>query len=667
MSTQVSKPEAHISNVAQARTDGQPQLQSQAQVQAQVQGQVKAQSPTPWPVPVPALATTGRAYRGQTRAPWVDLILDGNEGTGPEAHVLQSLQEEFPDVLRRYPDAGRLEAAIARRLHLPAHVEVLVTAGADDALERAVSAYLDEGRNLVHTIPTFEMVDRYAKLTGCQIRTVPWLDGPYPLDGVLELIDCKTGVIVVISPNNPTGNTVDPGVLRALAEKAPQALLVVDLAYTEFADEDLTPSTLELPGAVVLRTFSKAWGLAGLRVGYALGAPAVIDVLRRAGQPYPVSRPSLAIAEWCLDGGGAGRGAGHGGSGNVGSGSSSAPAYVAAARVEREALVREIQTMGGTPMPSQANFILAQFKNSEFVHAGLMALGVSVRSFTGKPLLDHYLRITLPGNKEHMATLINSFRTVLAPQAILFDMDGVLADVSRSYRQAIRETAARFGVECDYARIAAAKLEPDSNNDWKVCQRLLAKAGVDVSIEQVTQVFEGVYSGAAGEQSEGLWRLETMIPQRSVLEKLASRFVLGIVTGRPRRDAERFLTMVKLDGLFDTMVCMEDAPCKPDPAPVRLAMEKLGVKHGWLVGDSPDDMTAARLAGVLPVGFINDSKPPWESENLRGASNCCSGVSVEVGLHFAAGTGVIEPASALSGAGASTVLSRIEQLELLLP
>jgi histidinol-phosphate aminotransferase len=100
-----------------------------------------------------------------------------------------------------------------------------------------------------------------------------------------------------------------------------------------------------------------------------------------------------------------------------------------------------------------------------------------------------------------------------------------------------------------------------------------------------------------------LRRHETLRVTRETLTRLAARRPLGVVTGRPRTDALRFLEEHEIAGLFSTVVCMEDAPAKPDPAPVRLALERIGASTAWMVGDTPDDLRAARGAGVLPIAI----------------------------------------------------------------
>ena len=190
---------------------------------------------------------------------------------------------------------------------LPAHeaVEYLFDAGLrlwveSGAIDRLCRAYLAPGRRIVMPQPTFVMLPYYAALAGAEIDAVPWREGPYPLEAVLDAVTEQTAVIVVVSPNNPNGAVATAADLRALAEAAPHAVLLVDLAYAEYADEDLTAAALSHPSAVVVRTISKAWGLAGLRVGYAVGSPELIAILRVAGGPFSVSGLSLAVAERAL-------------------------------------------------------------------------------------------------------------------------------------------------------------------------------------------------------------------------------------------------------------------------------------------------------------------------------------------------------------------------------
>ena len=176
---------------------------------------------------------------------------------------------------------------------------------------------------------------------------MPWPDGPYPTEAVIEQIGERTTAIAVVSPNNPTGTAASSEDLRKIAAAAPDALIVVDLAYADFADEDLTGVALALPNAVAVRMLSKSWGLAGLRVGFAAGPVTVIDWLRAAGGPYSVSTPSLALAaEWLRLGGDA------------------VADYIRRIRVERAELTQLVRDRR-LSAESQANFVFARFPNAD--------------------------------------------------------------------------------------------------------------------------------------------------------------------------------------------------------------------------------------------------------------------------------------------------------------
>ena len=201
------------------------------------------------------------------------------------------------------------------------------------------------------------------------------------------------------------------------------------------------------------------------------------------------------------------------------------------------------------------------------------------------------------------------------PDAILLDMDGVIADVSRSYRAAILETVRRFGAAIEAEEIAAAKRRGQANNDWELSCQLLKDHGVQVDLAEVTACFEALYQG--GDDRSGLYMKETLIPSVADLRRLASQCSLAIVTGRPRADANQFIRRFELGGFFSSCVCLEDAPQKPDPAPARLAMSQLGLGASskvWMVGDTPDDMACATRAGIVALGLLapGDAVEPTE-------------------------------------------------------
>lgn len=199
----------------------------------------------------------------------------------------------------------------------------------------------------------------------------------------------------------------------------------------------------------------------------------------------------------------------------------------------------------------------------------------------------------------------------LTPEAILFDLDGVLADVSRSYREAIRATAATYGVELSAADIATRKAAGNANDDWVVTTELIAGAGRSVPLREVTERFEELYQGT--ERDSGLRELESLTVPVEWLASLAARLPLAIVTGRPRADAERFLNRFAIRQFFSAVVTREDGPLKPNPAPVQLALSQLGIQRAWFLGDTPDDVVSALAAAVIPIGVVAPGEPDVNS------------------------------------------------------
>jgi histidinol-phosphate aminotransferase len=551
----------------------------------------------------------------------IDLHLDANEGPAMRADLAALFASLPPDTLRRYSTPATLERLLAGVLGVdPANL--IVTAGGDDAIDRVCRICLEPGRELILPSPSFEMIARSARFAGAEVLAPVW-SGPFPTQAILDVVSERTALIAIVTPNNPTGAVATRDDLRRISQGAPGAVLLVDLAYTEFADDDLTEFALSLPNTVIIRTLSKAYSLAGLRVGYALaGAESrhLIDAMRTVGLPYPVSALSLAAAEQRFS-----------------RREQFLPGTVDRIRAERDILGTHLAALGVRPLPSQANFILAEFPSdaaATWAWNGLGSLGIAVRRFTARSLTRH-LRITCPGSEGDFTRLCSALRTTIKPEALLFDMDGVLADVSRSYRRAIILTAQSFGITLTPADIAAAKARGNANNDWRLTQELLAERGLTVPLPEVTARFEAIYHGAA--DTPGLHTAETLIPPRELLERLARRLPLAIVTGRPRRDCERFLAQFDLSPLFSAVVCMEDAALKPDPAPVNLALSRLGLRAAWLIGDTPDDVRAARAAGVLPIGIA----PPGEDPAASAVT--------------------------LTSAGAAAILTAAQDLEGLLP
>ncbi|MEM1164725.1 MAG: aminotransferase class I/II-fold pyridoxal phosphate-dependent enzyme [Planctomycetota bacterium] len=509
----------------------------------------------------------------------IDLHLHANERVVLPASVSDALASVPADAARTYPDAGRLESLFADRFGISPD-RVLATAGGDESLDRVCRAFLEPGREMVLAVPSFEMIERYGRLARGEIVRVAWDAPRFPIDAVLAAVTDRTAVIPIVSPNNPTGWAATAEEVTRVARAAPRALIVLDCAYAEYMEEDPTPAGLAEPNVVVIRTLSKAWGLAGLRVGCAAGPAGVIAAMRAAGGPYSVAQPSIQVAH-----------------ARLGGDTSDVAAHAARVRTERDELIDLLGRLDFTVSAQQANFVFARSSRSGWVREALAGLGIGIRGWPGRAGLDDAVRITLPGDEQMYERLVAGVRAALEPEALLFDMDGVLADESVSYHAAVIQTAAGLGVTVTRDDIVAAKAAGNSNDDWALTYRFVTQAGVDIAFEALVERFESIY--------QMLREQEPMIFPRESLERLASRVPLAIVTGRPRGDAARFLEAHDAGRYFTTVVTMNCTEThKPDSAPVREALTRLGVTRAWMIGDMPDDQTAARGAGVVPLGTI---------------------------------------------------------------
>lgn len=340
----------------------------------------------------PASRLDGLApYSPPVQRPGITLRLDANEGPAIRSSVAASLATIDAESLRRYPDASSLEARLADRWGVdPARV--VVTNGGDDAIDRLCRSVLEPRRRALLHDPTFVMIERSAKLAGGSVDRVRWIDGAFPVDRFVASITEATALVAIVSPNNPTGGVVSLGDLRRVADAASQvgALAMVDLAYIEFADTDPTPDLIDLPNVVLVRTFSKAMGLAGLRVGYAIAPLEAARWMRTVGGPYPVSAPSLALAGATIED------------------ESSRDAVIDRIRLERDRLARLLSNLGAAPLPSQGNFITVRIDDSEQFRERLADRGVAVRTFGANTAAAGLARITLPGNDNDFQQLCDA-------------------------------------------------------------------------------------------------------------------------------------------------------------------------------------------------------------------------------------------------------------------
>jgi histidinol-phosphate aminotransferase len=325
------------------------------------------------------------------------LRLDFNENTsGCSPRVLARLRQLDAETLARYPQRELGEAAVAQHLGIPPD-ELLLTNGTDEAIHLVCETYLDTADEVLIVVPTFAMFAIYAAATGAKVVSIP--AGPefqFPTDKVLARITQRTRLIAIANPNNPTGTLVPSSDLVRLAQAAPDAAVLIDEAYFHFCGQTMLPRWRDLPNLFVSRTFSKAYGMAGLRIGVLMGHKEQMAALRRASSPYNLN--SIALA--CLPGALADE--------------EYIRNYVSQTIEGRRDLQAELSTWGVRFWPSHANFVLFHLgeRCRPFIQA-MRQRGILVRDRSSDPGCVDCVRITT-GIREHNQRLLTTLREVFA-------------------------------------------------------------------------------------------------------------------------------------------------------------------------------------------------------------------------------------------------------------
>ena len=321
------------------------------------------------------------------------LLLDFNENTlGPSPAALRALRRLPPGALARYPELEPWRARFARRLGLSAGRLFLVP-GTDEAIAALLACFGRPDTSVLYPVPTFGMYRFYADRAGLGRKEVPF--GPdlaYPVGPILKALDRGVSLAFLASPNNPTGSVLARRDLLRILARARDTLVAVDEAYIDFGGASALPLLSRFPNLVVLRTFSKAYGLAGLRVGFLAGSPRVVAILERAASPYRVTTASLAAAAAALaDRKGVRR-------------------YAAGIRAQRGRVLRELRARGLAVSASAGNFLL--FRGSPRLLRGLARAGIRVRDRSADPGLAGCLRVTI-GSRAQMDRFLSSLDEVL--------------------------------------------------------------------------------------------------------------------------------------------------------------------------------------------------------------------------------------------------------------
>jgi histidinol-phosphate aminotransferase len=330
-------------------------------------------------------------------------LLDMNEcAQGCSPRVLARLRSLMAEDLYRYPDRRPLETRIAGSLALSAE-QVMLTNGADEALHLLCEAYLEPGDAMVIPVPTFSMFEIYARQTGADVVRVLSREGfEIPVGGLLRAIKktrkCK--LIAIASPNNPTGAVIRRANLVQILEAAPNAAVLLDEAYCEFYGRSEIDLLARFSNFFVARTFSKAYGLAGLRAGVLAGAAQQMSVLRRLSSPFNLNAVALACVEEALDD------------------QEHLNTTIAEMCALRARLAEGLQALGFEVFPSEANFLYVRMgPTAQRIVEELAKQQIFIRDRGSDPGGAGCVRLTV-GTASEVDLLLAALRTICAQRPV---------------------------------------------------------------------------------------------------------------------------------------------------------------------------------------------------------------------------------------------------------
>jgi len=321
------------------------------------------------------------AYRGISlyapdRSPCAIDLSDNTNLFGVPPAALSLLRRAEAPTISRYPSlyAGALKVALAAYRDVDPS-QVVTGCGSDDVLDSAIRAFGEPGDLMTHPEPSFAMIPLFARMNGLRAIGVP-LMSKYDIDAE-ALLATGARIIYICSPNNPTGTCASDASIRRVLDEAP-GVVILDEAYAEFSDRQFPAEGARRENLLVVRTLSKAFGLAGLRIGYATGPAALVSEVEKSRGPYKINAlaESAAVAALTEDREWVAR-------------------HVATAVRNREGFAIALRALGLYPIPSSANFLLVPIPDAQMIAAHMRRAGVAVRPMPGLPVVGDALRISI--------------------------------------------------------------------------------------------------------------------------------------------------------------------------------------------------------------------------------------------------------------------------------
>lgn len=529
------------------------------------------------------------------RTPFVRLDL--NENTVGFAPSTNTIDEAFP--FNMYPEYGEISLAFAEMFGV-APGNIILTNGSDEALSVVAQTFVEPGVDTaLVSDPTFFMIPHFLKIAGAKLKSIP-LRSDMTFDEAAIENGLASGVKLAVfaTPDNPTGAILNPEHILNWCKQFPNILFVIDEAYAEYSGLSLTDRALEHENLLVIRTLSKAWGLAGLRLGIVLGQEKLINYLKIVRPPYSVNAAAVSAARQMV-------------------GKRDEVMLQAKETMHRKAgVVSALKARGYKLVEGAGNFILlgVGFNSKEFSQylrqRSILVRDRSQGAAPGEHALWGFVRIAIgtTGENQRLLDAIDEFN---AQYAVSFDLDGTLVDTTDSFDRTVDLLVTKFsGNGLLNGELASLRAEGGFNNNWDAAEEVLLRRGFKVQRQELEKAALEFYFELAKTK-------EKLMIELALLSTLRKRHPVFIVTGRSRMEYDPLWGQI-FDQICNKVYCVDDVPqAKPKPAPDHLTamLNHNNLGAGVYIGNSVDDMRAALSAGMTAIAVTST----LSADQLRAA------------------------------------------------
>jgi histidinol-phosphate aminotransferase len=534
---------------------------------------------------------------GSSRQNYARLDFCENTQGYPESYP-QGMPEDWTS---RYPEYPEFVEKLAAMYGIRPE-NLILTNGSDEGIMVVCNTFIEPGEDTaIVSRPCFSVIPHSLRLAGAKLVNVDVLpDLNFDIEGIETALKAGAKIAFFATPENPTGAQLSAEVIESWCKNYPNTLIVIDEAYGDFSNTTVLHLIEKYNNLLILKTFSKAWAMAGLRLGCVFGQPQMIEYLRLVTPVFSVNNAALWTASQLLDR------------------RDDVTKYVAEVNDRKTRLVKNLQERGFGVINGAGNSILLSLgiladKFCQFCRDERVLVRNRSRQVFPTPEFDPMwgrIRVSI-GTEAEQELFLNTLDKFQKSYGIIFDLDGTLVDTSASFDETVAQMVDRYsGKPLQKDELRKLREEGGYNDDWVASIELLKRRGVTMSMREFSPEATKLYLSLAPQT-------ETLLLEIEALTRIAKRFPTFIVTGRTRGEYDP-VWGERLNPLFKRVYCLDDIPglgAKPSPDYINRNLQDFDLKHGVYVGNSVDDMAAALGAGIDRIAITTSAS----EEALREA------------------------------------------------